>query len=105
METGHKRFKEALYFHETKKILFCLFSLSHRDKCGSAFVAGYFQTLNILRPQNIKVIGRMAMVRNSVGVGKLHVYLEQFFKSIIYPSQSLFWFAFNIPNDMKSLMK
>lgn len=47
----------------------------------------------------------MAMVRNSVGVGKLHVYLEQFFKSIIYPSQSLFWFAFNIPNDMKSLMK
>ncbi|PIK58591.1 putative aminopeptidase W07G4.4-like [Apostichopus japonicus] len=40
----------------------------HRDKCGSAFVAGYFQTLNILRPQNIKVIGRMAMVRNSVGV-------------------------------------
>lgn len=40
----------------------------HRDKCGSAFVAGFFQTLNLLKPPNVKVIGRMAMVRNSVGV-------------------------------------
>lgn len=39
----------------------------HRDKCGSAFVAGFFQVLNILKPKNLKVIGRMAMVRNSIG--------------------------------------
>uniref|UniRef100_T1JK81 Cytosol aminopeptidase domain-containing protein n=1 Tax=Strigamia maritima TaxID=126957 RepID=T1JK81_STRMM len=39
----------------------------HRDKCGSAAVAGFFQTLSVLKPKNIKVIGAMAMVRNSVG--------------------------------------
>ncbi|XP_038070645.1 putative aminopeptidase W07G4.4 [Patiria miniata] len=40
----------------------------HRDKCGAATVAGFFQTLDLLKPKNIKVIGTMAMVRNSVGV-------------------------------------
>ncbi|XP_022110456.1 putative aminopeptidase W07G4.4 [Acanthaster planci] len=40
----------------------------HRDKCGAATVAGFFQTLDLLKPRNIKVIGAMAMVRNSVGV-------------------------------------
>ncbi|XP_042241963.1 putative aminopeptidase W07G4.4 isoform X1 [Homarus americanus] len=39
----------------------------HRDKCGSAAVAGFMQILTKLQPQNIKVIGSMAMVRNSVG--------------------------------------
>lgn len=40
----------------------------HRDKCGAAAVAGFFQVLSILKPKNIKVIGTMAMVRNSIGV-------------------------------------
>lgn len=39
----------------------------HRDKCGSAFVAGFFQTLSVLKPKGLKVIGAMSMVRNSVG--------------------------------------
>ncbi|XP_067879104.1 putative aminopeptidase W07G4.4 [Heterodontus francisci] len=39
----------------------------HRDKCGAAAVAGFFQVLSILKPKGIKVIGAMTMVRNSVG--------------------------------------
>lgn len=39
----------------------------HRDKCGAAAVAGFFQVLAALEPKNIKVIGTMSMVRNSVG--------------------------------------
>eukprot|EP00118_Oscarella_pearsei_P024938 m.307155 g.307155 ORF g.307155 m.307155 type:complete len:528 (+) comp41963_c0_seq1:90-1673(+) len=39
----------------------------HRDKCGAATVAGFFQTLVSLNPTGIKVVGYMAMVRNSVG--------------------------------------
>nr|XP_006824473.1 PREDICTED: uncharacterized protein LOC100375552 [Saccoglossus kowalevskii] len=39
----------------------------HRDKCGAAAVAGFFQVLSSLKPKNIKVIGAMSMVRNSVG--------------------------------------
>lgn len=38
-----------------------------RDKCGAAAVAGFFQTLAMLKPKGIKVLGTMAMVRNSVG--------------------------------------
>ncbi|XP_062912903.1 putative aminopeptidase W07G4.4 [Mobula hypostoma] len=39
----------------------------HRDKCGAAAVAGLFQVLSILKPRGIRVMGAMAMVRNSVG--------------------------------------
>ncbi|XP_036434331.1 putative aminopeptidase W07G4.4 [Colossoma macropomum] len=39
----------------------------HRDKCGSAAVAGFFQILAKLKPKHLKVVGTMAMVRNSVG--------------------------------------
>lgn len=39
----------------------------HRDKCGAAFVAGFFQFLSVYRPKGLKVIGSMSMVRNSVG--------------------------------------
>ncbi|KAK8759094.1 hypothetical protein V5799_003273 [Amblyomma americanum] len=39
----------------------------HRDKCGAAAVAGFFQVLCKLRPKNIRVYGAMAMVRNSIG--------------------------------------
>ncbi|XP_076372169.1 dipeptidase B isoform X2 [Tachypleus tridentatus] len=39
----------------------------HRDKCGAAAVAGFFQVLAQLKPKGIKVIGGMSMVRNSVG--------------------------------------
>nr|XP_015197444.1 PREDICTED: putative aminopeptidase W07G4.4 [Lepisosteus oculatus] len=39
----------------------------HRDKCGSAAVAGFFQVLAELKPKHLKVLGAMAMVRNSVG--------------------------------------
>jgi len=38
-----------------------------RDKCGAAAVAGLFQVLSALKPKGIKVIGGMAMVRNSIG--------------------------------------
>ncbi|XP_071480579.1 putative aminopeptidase W07G4.4 [Diadema antillarum] len=40
----------------------------HRDKCGAATVAGFFKTLDTIRPAGIKVVGTMAMVRNSIGV-------------------------------------
>uniref|UniRef100_UPI00358F6852 putative aminopeptidase W07G4.4 n=1 Tax=Myxine glutinosa TaxID=7769 RepID=UPI00358F6852 len=39
----------------------------HRDKCGAAAVAGFFKVLAELKPKNMKVVGAMAMVRNSVG--------------------------------------
>jgi len=39
----------------------------HRDKCGAATVAGIFAMMEKLRPKGIKVVGRMAMVRNSIG--------------------------------------
>jgi len=39
----------------------------HRDKCGAATVAGFFKTLDIVKPKNIKVVGGLAMCRNSVG--------------------------------------
>merc|ERR1719158_1842813 len=39
----------------------------HRDKCGAATVAGFMKVIAELRPANLKVVGAMAMVRNSVG--------------------------------------
>jgi len=39
----------------------------HRDKCGAAFVAGFFQVLSVYKPKGLKVIGAMCMVRNSIG--------------------------------------
>ncbi|XP_033125531.1 putative aminopeptidase W07G4.4 [Anneissia japonica] len=39
----------------------------HRDKCGAAAVAGFFQIVNLIKPKGIKIVGTMAMVRNSVG--------------------------------------
>jgi len=39
----------------------------HRDKCGAATVAGFFKTLDVVQPKNIKVVGGLAMCRNSVG--------------------------------------
>ncbi|XP_021361176.1 putative aminopeptidase W07G4.4 isoform X2 [Mizuhopecten yessoensis] len=39
----------------------------HRDKCGAATVAGFFETLSEMKPKGIKVIGALCMVRNSVG--------------------------------------
>ncbi|RWS07973.1 aminopeptidase-like protein 6 [Dinothrombium tinctorium] len=39
----------------------------HRDKCGAAAVAGFLQTVNLLKPKGIRVVGAMAMVRNSIG--------------------------------------
>lgn len=38
-----------------------------RDKCGAADVAGFLKVMSILKPQNLKVVGAMAMARNSVG--------------------------------------
>ncbi|EYB92954.1 hypothetical protein Y032_0188g1155 [Ancylostoma ceylanicum] len=38
-----------------------------RDKYGSAVVAGFFKALEILKPKNIKAVGYMCMVRNSIG--------------------------------------
>lgn len=39
----------------------------HRDKCGAAAVAGFFKILSMLKPKGLKVVGALAMVRNSVG--------------------------------------
>lgn len=38
-----------------------------RDKYGSAIVAGFFKALDILKPKNVKAVGYMCMVRNSIG--------------------------------------
>ena len=38
-----------------------------RDKCGAASVAGVLKSISELKPKNVKVIGALAMVRNSVG--------------------------------------
>jgi len=38
-----------------------------RDKCGAADVAGILRVVSMLKPKNVKVVGAMAMVRNSVG--------------------------------------
>eukprot|EP00048_Salpingoeca_helianthica_P015980 m.229754 g.229754 ORF g.229754 m.229754 type:complete len:538 (-) comp17822_c0_seq1:81-1694(-) len=39
----------------------------HRDKCGAAAVAGLFALLARTRPAGIRVVGKLALVRNSVG--------------------------------------
>jgi len=39
----------------------------HRDKCGAAFVAGFFKTLTLLKPRGLKVYGTLCMARNSIG--------------------------------------
>ena len=39
----------------------------HRDKCGAAFVAGFFKTLTLLKPKGLKVYGSLCMARNSIG--------------------------------------
>lgn len=38
-----------------------------RDKCGAAAVAGFMKVVSELKPKNIKVIGALSLVRNSVG--------------------------------------
>merc|ERR1712179_68349 len=38
-----------------------------RDKCGAAATAGFMASLAALAPPGVKVVGAMAMVRNSVG--------------------------------------
>ncbi|GFO24637.1 Sb:cb283 protein, partial [Plakobranchus ocellatus] len=38
-----------------------------RDKGGASAVAGFMKALSILKPENIKVVAGMSMVRNSVG--------------------------------------
>jgi leucyl aminopeptidase len=45
----------------------------HRDKCGAAFVAGFFKTLSILKPKGLKVYGTLCFARNSVGEGKTRI--------------------------------
>ena len=39
----------------------------HRDKCGAAFVAGFFKSLAIARPKNFKCVGYLCLARNSIG--------------------------------------
>ncbi len=39
-----------------------------RDKGGGAAVAGFMKTLSLLKPKGIKVVAKIAAVRNSVGV-------------------------------------
>lgn len=44
----------------------CMAGMS-RDKCGAAAVAGFIKVVSELKPANLKVIGALSMVRNSVG--------------------------------------
>lgn len=38
-----------------------------RDKCGAAAVAGFMQIVNEVKPNDLKVIGALSLVRNSIG--------------------------------------
>ncbi|KAE8746063.1 hypothetical protein FOCC_FOCC007186 [Frankliniella occidentalis] len=38
-----------------------------RDKCGAAAVAGFMKVVEELKPQHVKVVAALCMVRNSVG--------------------------------------
>ncbi|KRT86812.1 Peptidase [Oryctes borbonicus] len=38
-----------------------------RDKCGAAAVAGFMRVIDLLKPEHVRVVGAMSMVRNSVG--------------------------------------
>ena len=38
-----------------------------RDKVGAADVAGFMKVVSMLKPNNVKVVAAMAMVRNSAG--------------------------------------
>lgn len=38
-----------------------------RDKCGAAAVAGFFKTIDLLKPLHVNVTAGIALVRNSVG--------------------------------------
>ncbi|RUS75369.1 hypothetical protein EGW08_016859 [Elysia chlorotica] len=38
-----------------------------RDKGGASAVAGFMKVLSILKPENLRVVGGLSMVRNSVG--------------------------------------
>lgn len=38
-----------------------------RDKCGAAAVAGFLAIVDSLKPENVRVIAGLSMVRNSVG--------------------------------------
>lgn len=38
-----------------------------RDKCGAAAVAGFMQVVNEVKPNDVKVIGALSLVRNSIG--------------------------------------
>ncbi|XP_043267203.1 putative aminopeptidase W07G4.4 isoform X2 [Venturia canescens] len=38
-----------------------------RDKCGAAACAGFMQIVNLLRPETVKVVAALCVVRNSVG--------------------------------------
>ncbi|KAG5893945.1 hypothetical protein JTB14_009692 [Gonioctena quinquepunctata] len=38
-----------------------------RDKCGAAAVVGFMKVVNLLQPKNIRVVGGIGVVRNSIG--------------------------------------
>ncbi|KAI4461723.1 leucine aminopeptidase-related [Holotrichia oblita] len=38
-----------------------------RDKCGAAAVAGFMQIVDLLKPDHVRVVAGMSMVRNSIG--------------------------------------
>jgi leucyl aminopeptidase len=53
----------------------------HRDKCGAAFVAGFFKTLSILKPKGLKVYGTLCFARNSIGEGITRICKRMFLDS------------------------
>ncbi len=38
-----------------------------KDKCGATSIAGFMKSLEVLKPDGLKVFGRLGFVRNGVG--------------------------------------
>ena len=64
LECTGKYFSRYLLLNELK-----ILKNFERDKCGAAFVAGFFKTLSLLKPKGLKVYGTLCMARNSIGEG------------------------------------
>ncbi|KAK0070474.1 aminopeptidase W07G4.4 isoform X2 [Biomphalaria pfeifferi] len=45
----------------------CVMAGMHRDKCGAAAAAGFMKVIDSLKPDHLRVVAALSMVRNSVG--------------------------------------
>ena len=61
--SGHMRGRLAIEVAFTQ---YWLVDMS-RDKCGAAALAGFFKTIELLKPETVNVTAGLALVRNSIG--------------------------------------